>query len=53
VDRRLPPLPGARIDVRDYDLVADPSAIDVVAARVRERLEPQLPQTELFPAGAR
>ena len=39
------------IDVRDYDLVADPRAIDLVAARVRERLEPQLPQTELFPAG--
>jgi deoxyadenosine/deoxycytidine kinase len=45
--------PVLAIDVRDYDLVADPSAVDVVAARVRERLEPQLPQTELFPAGTR
>lgn len=36
------------IDVRDYDLVADPRAIDQVAARVRRRLEPELPQTELW-----
>ena len=35
--------------VRDYDLVADPYAIEYVAGRVRERLEPSLPQTELFP----
>jgi deoxyadenosine/deoxycytidine kinase len=44
--------PVLHIDVREYDLVGDPRAIDGVAARVRERLEPALPQTELFPAGA-
>ena len=48
--RRCPVL---AIDVRDYDLVADPDAIDAVAARVRQRLEPELPQTELFVAAAR
>jgi deoxyadenosine/deoxycytidine kinase len=42
--RRCPVL---SIDVRDYDLLADPGAIDAVAARVRQRLEPELPQTEL------
>ena len=47
--RRCPVL---AIDVRDYDLLADPRAIDAVAARVRRRLEPELPQTELFPDGA-
>ena len=41
--------PMLRIDVRDYDLIADPQALEEVAARVRDRLEPQLPQTELFP----
>ena len=40
-----------RLDVRDYDLVADPAGIEVIAARVRARLEPELPQTELFPGG--
>jgi deoxyadenosine/deoxycytidine kinase len=45
--RRCPVL---AIDVRDYDLVADPHAIEAVAARVRRRLEPELPQTELWPA---
>jgi len=45
--RRCPVL---TIDVRDYDLVADPDAIDAVAARVRQRLEPELPQTDLFSA---
>ena len=44
--RRCPVL---AIDVRDYDLLADPRAIEGVAARVRERLERQLPQTELWP----
>jgi deoxyadenosine/deoxycytidine kinase len=39
------------IDVRDYDLLADAGAIERVAARVRERLERQLPQTELWVAG--
>ena len=41
--------PVLSLDVRDYDLVADPHAIEVVAGRVRQRLEPSLPQTELFP----
>jgi deoxyadenosine/deoxycytidine kinase len=41
--------PVLSLDVRDYDLVADPRAIDVIASRVRARLEPELPQTELFP----
>ena len=44
--------PVLSLDVRDYDLVADPRTIDPVAARVRARLEPVLPQTELFPGGA-
>lgn len=44
--RRCPVL---SIDVREYDLFADPEAIEAVAARVRRRLEPELPQTELFP----
>jgi deoxyadenosine/deoxycytidine kinase len=44
--------PVLSLDVRDYDLVADPRAIEQVAARVRARLEPELPQTELFPAAA-
>jgi deoxyadenosine/deoxycytidine kinase len=44
--RRCPVL---AIDVREYDLVADPAAVDAVAARVRARLEPELPQTEFWP----
>jgi len=44
--------PVLSLDVRDYDLVADPRAIDAIASRVRARLEAELPQTELFP-GAR
>ena len=42
--------PVLSLDVRDYDLVGDPLAIDPIAAQVRARLEPALPQTELFPA---
>lgn len=42
--------PVLSLDVRDYDLVADPLAIEHIAARVRARVEPALPQTELFPA---
>jgi deoxyadenosine/deoxycytidine kinase len=41
--------PVLSLDVRDYDLVADRRGIDEIAARVRARLEPELPQTELFP----
>ena len=42
--------PVLRLDVRDYDLVADPLGIEQIAARVRQRLEPSLPQTDLFPS---
>lgn len=42
--------PVLTLDVRDYDLVADPDAVEYVAARVRQRLGPELPQTELWPA---
>lgn len=41
--------PVFRLDVSEYDLVSDPAAIDDIAARVRRRLEPDLPQTELWP----
>ncbi len=41
--------PVLSLDVRDYDLVADPMGIEQIAARVRARLEPALPQTDLFP----
>ena len=46
--RRCPVL---RLDIASYDLHADPAAIDRIAAAVRRRLEPELPQTELWPAG--
>ena len=42
--------PVLRLDVRDYDLMEDPGAIEDVAARVVRRLEIPLPQTELWPA---
>lgn len=42
--------PVLSLDVRGYDLVADPVAIEEIAARVRQRIEPDLPQTDLFPA---
>src|SRR5215217_2540287 len=32
--------PVLSLDVREYDLVADPTAIDAIAARVRARFEP-------------
>lgn len=41
------------IDVREYDLVADASAVDEISARVRQQLEGELPQTELWPAVSR
>jgi hypothetical protein len=37
-----------KLDVRDYDLLADPRGIDAVAKKVRSRLEPELPQVEMF-----
>ncbi|MEO5567055.1 MAG: deoxynucleoside kinase [Gemmatimonadaceae bacterium] len=40
--------PVMRLDVREYDLIADPTGIDVIAQQVRRRLEPELPQVELF-----
>jgi deoxyadenosine/deoxycytidine kinase len=40
--------PVMRLDVREYDLIADPTAIDAIARQVRRRLEPELPQGELF-----
>jgi deoxyadenosine/deoxycytidine kinase len=43
--RRAPVL---RVDVRDYDLVADPSSIEVVAKEVAIRLQGRLPQLGLF-----
>jgi deoxyadenosine/deoxycytidine kinase len=45
--------PVLALDVRDYDLVADPDAVEEIAGRVRLQLEGELPQTELFPAVAR
>jgi deoxyadenosine/deoxycytidine kinase len=40
--------PMLALDVRDYDVVAEPEAIDALAERVRARLEPELPQRELW-----
>ena len=50
----LPP-PAARGRPRKWPprLVADPDAVEDVAARVRHRLERQLPQTELWPPKSR
>jgi deoxyadenosine/deoxycytidine kinase len=42
--------PVLSLDVRNYDLVADPDAVDEIAGRVRLQLEGELPQTELWPA---
>jgi deoxyadenosine/deoxycytidine kinase len=39
------------VDVREYDLHREPAAaVEGIAARVRQRLEKGLPQTELWPA---
>ena len=46
--RRCPVL---HLDISAYDLLRDPLAIDEIATAVRRRLEPDLPQTELFAAG--
>jgi deoxyadenosine/deoxycytidine kinase len=45
--------PVLALDVRDYDLLADPNAIEHIAGRVRSELEGELPQTELWPPVAR
>ena len=42
--------PVLRLDVREYDLVRNPDAIDEVAARVAAVVGDDLPQTELWPA---
>lgn len=45
--------PVLALDVRDYDLVSEPDAIEDVAGRLRQELEGELPQTELWPAVSR
>ncbi|MCX5766252.1 MAG: deoxynucleoside kinase [Gemmatimonadetes bacterium] len=45
--------PVLRLDVREYDIVADPEAGDRIAAIVRRELEGEIPQTELWPAVTR
>ena len=40
--------PVLKLDVREYDLFGDPRSIDSVAKQVRARIEPELPQVELF-----
>ena len=46
--------PVLRLDVREYDLYADPAgAAEDIAARVRTELEGEIPQTELWPATTR
>jgi deoxyadenosine/deoxycytidine kinase len=42
--------PVLRLDVRQYDVVGDPNAAEEIVARVRQELEGELPQTELWPA---
>jgi deoxyadenosine/deoxycytidine kinase len=44
--RRCPVL---ALDVREYDLVTDPGAIEDVAALIRRRLEGDLPQADFWP----
>ncbi|HUX33741.1 MAG TPA: deoxynucleoside kinase [Gemmatimonadaceae bacterium] len=45
--------PVLRLDVREYDLVADPDAVDAIAARVRMLVGDELPQLELWPGAPR
>ena len=45
--------PVLALDVRAYDLVTDPAAIEDIAGRVRQQLEGELPQTELWPPVSR
>jgi hypothetical protein len=40
-----------QLDISAYDLLRDPTAIEEIALVVRRRLEPELPQTELWPVG--
>lgn len=46
--RRCPVLD---LDISEYDLLRDPAAIHDIAAAVRRRLEPEIPQTELWQVG--
>ena len=46
--RRCPVLD---LDISEYDLLRDPDAIHDIAAAVRRRLEPEIPQTELWQVG--
>ncbi len=41
--------PVLRLDVREYDVLADPAAVEGIVARVRRQIEGDLPQTELWP----
>jgi deoxyadenosine/deoxycytidine kinase len=43
--------PVMRLDIREYDLIRDPGAVEEIAGEVRRQLEPEIPQTELWPAG--
>ncbi len=43
--------PVMKLDISEYDLLRDPAAIDEIAAAVRRRLVPEIPQTELWPVG--
>ena len=45
--------PVLALDVRDYDLFADPNAVEEIAAKVQVQLEGELPQTELWPAASK
>ncbi len=45
--------PVLSLDVREYDLLTDPNAIEEIAGRLRLELEGELPQTELWPASSR
>ena len=45
--------PVLSLDVREYDLVTDPDAVQDIAAQLQTELEGELPQTELWPAVSR
>jgi deoxyadenosine/deoxycytidine kinase len=42
--------PVLGIDVRDYDIVADPAALDTIVHHIRKHLEPAIPQHEFWEA---
>ena len=45
--------PVLALDVREYDVLGEPEAIDDVAERVRARLDGELPQIDLWPTADR